>query len=452
MEGLKRSTLPSKGTLAPQALPTPARKTSSDSLKRPSLSDPEFHERHSYYVKKSKHSCCSCLRSEIRLVKKNQRNQISWTAVMEYTGSASEGLNPSAKNSNTNLSEAFWLSRATNYPIPICHWSLVHHEWNEVIAEQWLHDEAAAHGYCRKDLPKHRGIVGVTKKADGCVMLELRVVSTDTKQAEAATKLACLHQALAKVSQRALQNHKSRIYIDQDDQLNPLQSQLEKEMKLDQGTRVTICRGIVYRSKAGENISTLVTSEIATVEGCQIGFLGLMIHYAAAAVVPSFDLPSLSHHIIRANPLTLGPETHGTNNTVLDELGKKHSRTRFKSNTMEYMVRVADKAHKGHRRISKIEEFNSHAGDHKELEYTLGVADKAHKGHKRISRIDECDHHADDQKELGKHYAEESRLHHQRFYSDPSITVGQYLASNNVTLIDFVKFECAGDPRASRQC
>lgn len=62
------------------------------------------------------------------------------------------------------IPDAFWLARATNYPIPMCYWSLCHHEWNETIAEQWLHDEATAHGYHKKDSPKHRGIVGSVQK------------------------------------------------------------------------------------------------------------------------------------------------------------------------------------------------------------------------------------------------------------------------------------------------
>ena len=58
------------------------------------------------------------------------------------------------------VAEAFWLARATNYPIPICYAALLLKEFNEEAAENWLNAQAAAHGYNKKDSPLPRSIIG----------------------------------------------------------------------------------------------------------------------------------------------------------------------------------------------------------------------------------------------------------------------------------------------------
>ena len=69
-----------------------------------SLSEPEFNEAHSFYLKRSNMCCCSCMRREVRTLNQRNRKRLSWSAVLpivnesETYGAFNTGV------SSTNLS------------------------------------------------------------------------------------------------------------------------------------------------------------------------------------------------------------------------------------------------------------------------------------------------------------------------------------------------------------
>ena len=72
-----------------------------------SATDPEFDEAHSFYLKKSKVSCCSCARNEIRRVNQ-KRKRLSWSCIVPVAGDDSDIVGATA--TDTNLSGLDMLS------------------------------------------------------------------------------------------------------------------------------------------------------------------------------------------------------------------------------------------------------------------------------------------------------------------------------------------------------